>query len=66
MTNIQRANSAADRLSEVGYTHPMYERVALRGILHALLALHEQNEIAPVTETKPAPTRTRATKETSK
>lgn len=63
MPHIERARTQAERLDQVGYAHPAYERVALRGILHALLALHEQNE--PIGATKPTPRKT-ATKGANK
>jgi hypothetical protein len=56
-THIAQAKAQADHIDTEGYAHPAYEKAALRGILHALLALHEQNE------TKPAPKRTTTPKE---
>lgn len=53
MTHIVTAKAAAETLEIAGLSHPLADRVALRGILHALLALHEQAE--------PKPTRARTT-----
>ncbi len=53
MTHISEAQTAAEVVDNTDISNPAYERRALRGILHALLALHEQNE--------PKSTRTRTT-----
>ncbi len=44
MAHIDTAKDAAETLDITGLSHPVADRVALRGILHALLALHEQAE----------------------
>lgn len=59
INHIGIAQAKAQRLDSLYVGHPAASEVALRGILHALLALHEQGQ--PVT-VKP----TRATKEASK
>lgn len=41
--HITVAKGAADTIDAAGLSHPISDRVALFGILHALLALHEQN-----------------------
>jgi hypothetical protein len=64
-THIARAKAQAAHIDTEGYAHPAYEKAALRGILHALLALHEQNEAGQFSEAaKDGATnlRTRATK----
>lgn len=58
MTHIEEARNTAQALDNLGTAHPRYTQVALTGILHALLALHEQGE--PKIIRKPA------SKETSK
>lgn len=57
--HIDQANAYQRDLGGLYPGHPREQSTALRGILHALIALHEQGQ--PVT-IKP----TRATKETSK
>lgn len=52
-SHIEKAQAEADVIDGLTATHPAYEKFALRGILHALIALHEQNESKP--------TRTRST-----
>lgn len=47
MTHLDKAKQAA---ASTDTTSPAYGNVLLRGILHALLALHEQNE--PKTTTR--------------
>lgn len=59
--HITKAKAQADALDIIGYSHPTYEKVALRGILHGILALHEQNAAGRT----PLPRKT-PTKETSK
>lgn len=61
MTHIEEARNTAHDLEDVETTHPAYVQLTLRGILHALLALHEQNEPKP--KATPAP-RKAAPKET--
>ncbi len=51
--HIDTAKGAAVTLDQLGLSHPIADRVALCGLLHALIALHEQAE--------PKPTRTRTT-----
>lgn len=58
-SHSDRAKAQANYLDEQGYSWAPYEKAALRGILHALLALHEQNE--PIRAPAPKPTRTRTT-----
>ena len=57
MTHIEEAKSAALLLAGTDTAHPAYDKFALTGILHALLALHEQ------AEAKPAPKRPATPKE---
>lgn len=59
-TNIDLAKSDAAYLDTIGLGHPAYEKVALGGILHALLALHDQNDPSAVipTTASTAPKRT--------
>jgi hypothetical protein len=55
MTHIDEAQNTAHDLEDVETTHPAYVQLTLRGILHALLALHEQNEPKPKPKATPAP-----------
>lgn len=67
-THIARAKAQAEHLDTDGYAHPAYEKAALRGILHALLALHEQNEPAQFSDaakTAAENLRAKATKRTT-
>lgn len=50
MTHIEEARNTAYDLEDVSATHPAYVQWTLRGILHALLALHEQAEAKPATK----------------
>lgn len=54
-TNIEEARNTAPFLEDIGAAHPAYTQFALRGILHALLALHEQNETKPTTKRPTTP-----------
>lgn len=55
MENLQRAQFEADTIDHLQTNHPAYQARALRGILHALLALHEQNEPKPATKRPTTP-----------
>lgn len=65
MTHIEEARNTAQALGNLGTTHPRYTQVALTGILHALLALHEQGEapqFSAAARTAAESLRTKATK----
>lgn len=55
--HIDQANAYQQELGGLNPGHPREQSTALRGILHALLALHEQNEPkTTVRTTKPKET----------
>lgn len=59
MSHLDKAKQAANATDT---TSPAYGNVLLRGILNALLALHEQNEhCVTIDAPAPRPTRTRST-----
>lgn len=68
MTHMEEAKSAALLLAGTNTAHPAYDKFALRGILHALLALHEQNEpgqFSPAAQAMAGELRTKAVKKTT-
>jgi hypothetical protein len=67
-THIEEARNTAHDLEDVAATHPAYVQLTLRGILHALLALHEQNEpgqFSPAAQAMAGELRTKAVKKTT-
>lgn len=68
MDHIEKARFEAETLDGMYTTHPAYEGRALSGILHALLALHEQNEpqqFSPAAQAMAGELRTKAVKKTT-
>lgn len=60
--NIDHAKAAVVTYDELPPNHPREVPILLKGILHALLALHEQNEPITIKPTTRAPRQTKESK----